>query len=173
MAIRRGVVTDEELSEFAATAPAIDHLEGAEVEVSRGIQHRDLHGLNVLVSDSNDPLLIDYDNFAVANAALDPVTLELSAVFHRDAGAQRARGRWPAPDQARAWRELDRYLEDCPYPEAIRACREWAEAAAASPAEVDATLLSVALRQFWFENTDKELAAALMEAGETRLRSRG
>jgi hypothetical protein len=168
--IRRVVITDEELATAVAPVPSIEHVQDVGVDVARAIQHRDFHGLNVLVSDSNEPLLIDYDNYAPANAALDPVTLELSAIFHRDNAAQAARKGWPSLEQAREWADLDLYLAGCPYPEAIRACREWAHDAAASPQEVAATLLSVALRQFWFDNTDKELAAALMEAGEAALR---
>ena len=154
-----------------ADVPDISAVEGIEIEVSRGIQHRDLHGLNVLVSDSNEPLLIDYDNYAPANCALDPITLELSAIFHRDEGAQAARGDWPSAERAARWTDLDAYLEGCPYPEAIRACRAWAEDAAASPEEVLATLVGSAIRQFWFDNTDKDLAASLVEAGAAGLQS--
>jgi hypothetical protein len=167
--IRKSVVSDEELSTAVAPVPEIADIESVKLDVSRGIQHRDLHGLNVLVSDSNEPLLIDYDNFAPANCALDPVTLELSAVFHRDDRAQRARQGWPAVKHAREWFDLDAYVKDCPYPDAIRACRAWAQDAAASPQELAATLLSVAVRQFWFENTDKELAAAMIQAGRSGL----
>ena len=163
--IRRSIYSDAELAEAVAPVPKIDHLNDVEVQISRGIQHRDLHGLNVLVSDSNEPLLIDYDNYAPANCALDPITLELSTIFHRDEGAQAARGDWPSAEQARAWFDLDAYLEGCPYPEAIRACRAWAEEAAASPGEIAATLVSASIRQFWFDNTDKELAGAMVEAG--------
>jgi CheY-like chemotaxis protein len=168
-AIRRAIVSDAEMSEAVAPPPDLSHLEDVEIEVARGIQHRDLHGLNVLVSDSSEPLLIDYDNYDAANCCLDPVTLELSTVFHRDEGAQTARKGWPSAEQARAWFDLDAYLEGCPYPEAIRACRAWAEEAAGSEEELAATVLSAALRQFWFENTDKEIAAALVSAGEKRL----
>jgi hypothetical protein len=163
--IRRKVISDEELATAVAPYPDIEHLQGIEVATRRGIQHRDLHGLNVLVSDSNEPLLIDYDNYAAANCAIDPVTLELSAIFHRDEAAQRARGDWPSVKAARAWSDLDAYLEGCPYPDAIRACRVWAADAAASKEEMAATLLSAAIRQFWFDNTDKELATAFVEAG--------
>jgi hypothetical protein len=169
LSIRRSIYTDEELAEAVAPPPDISDLHEIEVPTSRGIQHRDLHGLNVLVSDSNEPLLIDYDNYAPANCALDPVTLELSTIFHRDEGAQAARAGWPTAEQAARWGDLDAYLEGCPYPEAIRACRAWAEEAAASPEEVWATLVSAALRQFWFDNTDKELAAAMIEAGRAGL----
>jgi len=167
--LRRSVISDAELAEAVQPVPDIGHIADLSVEVRRDIQHRDLHGLNVLVSDSNEPLLIDYDNYAPANSGLDPLTLELSALFHRDEGAQAARRGWPGVEQARSWFDLDAYLDGCPYPEAIRACREWAIDAAASTRELAATLIAVALRQFWFDNTDKQLAATLMEAGEARL----
>ncbi len=164
-ALRRAVVTDDELALAVAPLPDLSRFEGTEIESRPGIQHRDLHGLNVLVGDSGEPLLIDYDNYAPANCALDPLTLETSAFFHRNAGAQEARRGWPTHEQARNWADLDAYLEGCPYPEAIRACRAWAEAAAASPRELSATLLAIGVRQFCFENTDKELARSIVEAG--------
>ncbi len=167
--LRAGVVPDAEFEAAGVPVPDLGDLAGREIEVARGIQHCDLHGLNVLVSDSNVPLLIDYDNYAARNCALDPVTLELSAIFHRDEGAQEARQGWPSAEQAASWHDLDAYLEGCPYPEAIRACRAWAEDAAAGADELNATLMSVAMRQLCFENTDKDLARALAEAGRARL----
>lgn len=167
--LRAGVVEDADFEKAGVPVPDLSDLASRQVEVARGIQHSDLHGLNVLVSDSNAPLLIDYDNYGPANCALDPVTLELSAIFHRDEEAQRARQGWPSAGQAAGWHDLDAYLEGCPYPEAIRACRVWAEDAAASEEEVAATLMSVALRQLCFENTDKDLARALADAGRSRL----
>jgi hypothetical protein len=167
--VRRSIWSDEEMSEAVADPPDIGAVESVEIEVSRAIQHRDLHGMNLLVSDSNEPLLIDYDNYAPANCALDPITLELSAIFHRDEGAQSARGAWPSVEQAARWPDLDAYLEGCPYPEAIRACRAWAEDAAAAQQEIWATLVGSAIRQFWFDNTDKELAGALVQAGAAKL----
>jgi len=101
------------------------------------------------------------------------VTLELSAIFHRDEGAQAARAGWPSIEQARRWGELDPYLEGCPYPGAIRACRARAEDVAATREEIWATLVGSAIRQFWFDNTDKQLAAALVEAGSERLGAPG
>ena len=35
---------------------------------------------------------------------------------------------------------------------------------------IPTTLLGVAVRQFWFENTDKELATALVDAARAELR---
>ncbi|MBM3667226.1 MAG: hypothetical protein FJW90_07055 [Actinobacteria bacterium] len=101
------------------------------------------------------------------------MTLELSAIFHRDEGAQAARAGWPSIEQARRWGELDPYLEGCPYPGAIRACRARAEDVAATREEIWATLVGSAIRQFWFDNTDKQLAAALVEAGSERLGAPG
>jgi DNA-binding NarL/FixJ family response regulator len=172
-ALRRGVVPDDWLAEAPAEVPDISEIESLELTVRRGIQHGDFHGLNVLVSDTCEPLLIDYDNYAVANCALDPVTLELSALFHRDEGAQAARQGWPDPETAARWFDLDAYVAGCPYPEAIRACRAWAVDAAADERELAATLWAVALRQLCFENTDKALANVMIEAGAAALQELG
>ncbi|MBB3973375.1 phosphotransferase [Hansschlegelia beijingensis] len=47
--------------------------------------HGDLHGMNILFDGSGQPVLIDFGDVGVGSSCVDPVTLELSTVFHPDA----------------------------------------------------------------------------------------
>ena len=125
------------------------------IQIRRGPQHNDLHGLNILV-DSNRPVMIDFAEVADAPSATDPVTLELSNYFHprgvRCSGEARARilaGEWwtGAPDPALAAFVLE--------------CRQWANTVAAGDRECLACAYGFAVRQLKYEDTDKELAAAI------------
>jgi hypothetical protein len=80
--------------------------------------------LNVLVNPHGEPTLIDYGEVRRANAALDPVTLELSAVFH-PAMIGKLAG-WPSEAQANAWHDLDAYCDGSPIDGFVRECRAWA-----------------------------------------------
>lgn len=148
----------------------IADFEVREIQAKWACCHGDLHGCNVLVSQT-DVALIDYGDVGDGPASLDPVTLELSLLFHPDA-PDRA-GAWPSADQARRWGDLDAYLEDCPYPEFVRQCRNWALRVAAGNREVAVSAYIYLTRQLKYEDTDKDRALALLEgvrsffAGET------
>jgi hypothetical protein len=119
--VRRPLVSDLKLREAD-----LDHsgVRGIEVEVRESMAHGDLHGLNVLVNPHGEPTLIDYGEVRRANAALDPVTLELSAVFH-PAMIGKLAG-WPSEAQANAWHDLDAYCDGSPIDGFVRECRAWA-----------------------------------------------
>ena len=98
--------------------------ENREIQTRGACIHGDLHGYNVLVSADGAIVLIDYDDVGEGPASVDPVTLELSFLFHPNVAG--AAGSWPSADQAIAWGDLEAYLVDCPFPEFIRKCRQWA-----------------------------------------------
>jgi CheY-like chemotaxis protein len=107
-------------------------------------QHGDLHPLNVLIKEPLEPLLIDFGRTGEAPASSDAVALEMSLVFHPALAALRAD--WPNHRQAQAWRSLDEYLDGCPRPQFVRACREWAYSVGADR-EVAAVVYGNAVRQ--------------------------
>jgi CheY-like chemotaxis protein len=63
--------------------------------------HGDLHGMNVLVNPAGAPALIDYGDVAFGPPALDPVTLELSAIFHPEGMFYSSE--WPSIETAKTW----------------------------------------------------------------------
>jgi hypothetical protein len=132
------------------------------------LQHGDLHGENVLVNDACKPVLIDYTDVRRTTGCLDPVTLELSAVFHP--AAQAARRGWPSEDQARSWHDLDAFVAGCPYEAYVRACRAWMMEVASSREEIDAVVIAYCLRQLRFDGCPRSIADALIEQACARLR---
>jgi hypothetical protein len=131
------------------------------------MSHGDLHGFNVLVNDQNEPTLIDYGEVRKANGALDPVTLELSILFHP--GIRGRFGDWPSVEQAAQWADMDSYLAGCPVSEFVRACRGWATVAAAGTDELLATAYAYALRQTKYGDAGTELALAIARGSYAEL----
>lgn len=123
--------------------------------------HGDLHSCNILVSANGAIVLIDYGDVGEGPASLDPVTLELSLLFHP--GATSAAGAWPSINQAKAWGDLDAYLIGCPFPKFVCECRRWALCVAAGKREVAASAYSYLIRQLKYKNTNKALAVALLD----------
>jgi CheY-like chemotaxis protein len=165
--IRRDIVRRSDARDAGTHEATIVALDGLSVRTTNCLQHGDMHGKNVLVSAACEPVLIDYGDVRHTTGCLDPLTLELSAIFHPAAAS--IRGDWPTLAQAAAWHDLDTYVEDCPFEEYVRACRAWTEEVAASPQEIDAVLLSYCLRQLRYDAGPEDTAMALIGVGSERL----
>lgn len=162
--IRRKFLKDTRLPGIATelqgfnTAP----VEAVQVGACKCAQHNDLHGENVVFDSGGIGMVIDYNDTGPSFASVDPVTVELSVIFHKN-HAQLGTA-WPTVANVQAWPDLDRYLEGCPFPTFIRQCREWALAAADTPDEVLAVAYGYAMRQLKYADTRKDLARALIQA---------
>lgn len=159
--IRRSMVGDVVLQGLGGELAGIDlgPVEAVEVDAARCVQHGDLHCANVLFDDVVRPMVIDYPDVRRSLASLDPVALELSTIFHRDAPN---RGEWPSEEQAENWTDIDQFSAGSPYEGYLRACRTWASEIAGSEQEVWAVGYSYALRQLKYGDTDKVLARAII-----------
>jgi hypothetical protein len=111
-------------------------------------------------------MLIDYADFGRTSCVLDPVTAELSAVFHP--GAADSRGDWPSAQRISEYFDLEAYLDGCPFPNYIRTCRTW-QRAVGGDHEIAAVVLAYALRQLRYDDTHHECAQALIEAAVDRV----
>jgi CheY-like chemotaxis protein len=151
--MRRDLITDEEVLEAEAELPDDREIE---IAVHQTRSHGDLHGLNVLVNGQGEPTLIDYGEVISANAALDPVTLELSVLYHPAMAG--SLGAWPTVEQAQAWKDLDTYCEACPVVGFVRACRAWAIEVSAGEAEILASAYAYSMRQVKYRDHASELA---------------
>ncbi len=60
---------------------AIEGLEEVEVRVRLSVQHGDLHGGNILVTDSGDPVIIDYGEIGEFVCCLDRLFSSLATTF--------------------------------------------------------------------------------------------
>lgn len=159
--IRRSLISDVALQGLGDELAGIGlgPVEAIEVDAARCVQHGDLHCANVLFDDGVRPMIIDYPEIGRSLASLDPVALELSTIFHRDAPN---RAGWPSENQAENWTDIDLFCADSPYEAYLRACRNWALEIAGSEQEVWAVGFSYALRQLKYGDTDKALARAII-----------
>ena len=95
--LRQRVLSDEALDVIRHTFKLdwIEDFEDREIQVHWACSHGDLHGRNILVSNER-VTLIDYGDVGDGPASLDPVTLELSLLFHPDAPYKT--GIWPSTE---------------------------------------------------------------------------
>ncbi|GMU40674.1 MAG: hypothetical protein AMXMBFR23_15400 [Chloroflexota bacterium] len=124
-------------------------------------QHGDLHAGNVLVGPTDSPLLIDYGDVGMAAAGLDPLTLELSLLFHPKSPL-RGTG-WATAEQVGRWLDLDAYVADCPVAPVIVACREWAMRCA-DHEQLCAVAYAHAARQLKYPDVDPSIAIAVLSS---------
>jgi hypothetical protein len=147
-----------------------EHLNGINTgDIERNIisaaiccQHRDLHCANVVFDERGHAMLIDFGDTGEAYASVDPVTLELSTVFHSQHAT--ISNSWPGEAAITAWLNLDEFTRDCPFAAFISECRAWANAEAGSVGEVVAVAYGYAMRQLKYHDTDKVLARGLIRA---------
>lgn len=166
--VRRLLVSDARLADLRAEPDCLsEELEALETHVRSAPAHGDLHGENILVAPDNRSILIDFGRVGPAVNAVDPVTLELSAVLHPDAALDLSD--WPTREQAEGWQDRSFYLEGCPVAEFIEACRDWSDAVSRGDRETDAVVYGYALRQLLFDDVDLELAAAYSRGAASRL----
>lgn len=142
----------------------IESFERQEVQTRWCCTHGDLHGLNVLVSSTGTPILIDYGDVEEGPSSLDPITLELAMFFHPEGPLKGAN--WPTLDQAKMWGNLDIYLSECPCSDFIRACRGWSMRAAPGDREVAAVAYSYLIRQLKYDAPNVALIGALIEGAK-------
>lgn len=161
--IRREQIGDEKFDEIVNefNIQWTSEIEGRAVRTSMACTHGDMHGANILVNEASRPILIDFGDMSEGPSSRDPITLELSALFHSD-GPLRGSG-WPGDAASAIFVDLDAYLQGCPAPEFVRACRSWADDRVASQRERLAVAYAYLMRQLKYEDTDKTLAIELLQ----------
>ncbi len=174
--IRLGDLRREFIGDYAleSAAPGIGTrfatAESNEIEMPRCPQHRDLHGSNIMVDPDGHPVLIDFAQADFGPTCLDPVTLELSFVFHP--GGKALCGEWPSPDAAQVWDDCDSYVSTAPSTELaefVKSCREWAVEVAGGYNPVLAVAYSLALKSLKYPDTDNDKLIAIAESAIRRL----
>jgi CheY-like chemotaxis protein len=164
-AVRRSLVSDEVLEQvpdISNRLPGWREFENKRIRVRWCCQHRDLHGGNVLLDSDLNPTLIDFGAVGHGPAALDPITLELSLMFHPTGRA--ASNGWPTLVQAERWAEGAPYFGESPFPSFIEAVRAWADSVAVGRREILATAYAYCARQLKYRDTDADLAIAVMRS---------
>lgn len=162
--IRRKFIRDTVLHDFRAQLDGInvDAIENRTIVAAACCQHRDLHCANVVFDARGQAMLIDFGDTGTSYAAADPVTLELSTVFH--SAHSRLPADWPREENMLVWPDPAAFARGCGFAPFIQACRDWAYAEAGSADEVIAVGYAYAMRQLKYADTDKHLARALIRS---------
>jgi len=162
--IRRRLVKDEEANDLVSRYGLAwtKEFEKKSIQTKRACLHGDLHGGNILVDRNGTPLLIDFSEVGPGVASIDPITLELSLLFHPN--FQEIRGSWPSIDTAAMWPVYSRYIQNCPCPAFVEACRNWCYDVAAGDREIYASAYTYLLLQLTYPQTDRKLIFSLLDA---------
>lgn len=155
--LRRIRLPDEKLSALEQDLGAVLQEHGS-VEIKKSICHGDLHGENILVTRDGRPVLIDFGDLGVGYAPIDPITLELSIVFHKGGPARDSD--WANSARWDRWADVDRYVESSPFEPFIRECRAWAIEENGAPA-VNGVAYAHAMRQLKYDDVDSAIALAI------------
>lgn len=159
--LRRESISDAKLSEFVPNITGLSANESVNVDIRRSLAHGDLHGENVLVDELNRPILIDFGDVGTRSAALDPVTLELSVLFHVNGPATKTS--WFSEVDWSTWPDVDSFAAGSPFEQFIRACRSWA-LDRDTPQAVFATAYAHSFRQVKYPDVADQVAIGLAEA---------
>lgn len=162
--LRRRTLPDEALQrskEAADLAAEVDHIQ---VEIGEVICHGDLHGENVLVDLDGRPLLIDFGDTGPGPAPLDPITLEMSLLFHPHGPARGSE----QPLNWSEWPNVEAFAAESPFAAFIRSTRTWAYELG-TDSEVMACAYAHALRQVKYDDVDSTIAVAIARAAASRI----
>jgi CheY-like chemotaxis protein len=162
--IRRKLLSDADLAVVQNKYGLIwiPEIEAKTIQSRSCCIHGDLHGGNLLLSNSGQPMLIDFGDVGSGTVSLDPITLELCLYFHPQFSPVSAA--WLDGLDADNWNLLDQYAASMPRPQFVKDCRAWAHEVAASGREVLASAYAYLVRQLKYPDTDKQLAQRLLEA---------
>lgn len=166
--IRRLFISDDQFDQVSVKLDFDwSRLESIQIVVPWCRQHYDLHGLNVLIRNQSDPLVIDYGEVDLGPSCVDPLILELSVLFHPS--AESLRKDWPSVDQARVWDDLSSFSQGCAFASYLSECRKWSHEVATRDSAVFATAYSFAVRQLKYPESRHDLALAIASAACRRL----
>ena len=166
--IRRTQISDRKFESVVSELIDFDisTFEDISVQVRKSVQHGDQHGGNVLVSESNDPVVIDYGDIGEYCCSLDPIVLLMSAYFHPD-----ARGSFEQTSEIAANWFADNQqdlLSKVARPTSTKFLLDWASENSFSGREIVAVTYAYCVRQMQYEGTNNEFAKAIIaEAIET------
>lgn len=141
----------------------LDEIRGVEsffINAAVSCIHGDLHGGNILVNQTGTPVLIDFGDVGYSYTGLDPITLEMSLIFHPDCVSsgisQEIRSglsQWPI---------IDKFCQDNSYSDIVKYCRDWAYDISGDDKAVLATAYAFAMRQLKYETVNPKETISLI-----------
>ncbi|WP_192552551.1 response regulator [Pseudomonas sp. IzPS59] len=161
--IRRAKLSDENFEELIAKNQIEDikDIEEFFVNASVSCTHGDLHGANVLVNQARIPVLIDFGDVGFGYTGLDPITLEMSLIFHPDSVASKVSHEMRSFIDK--WPNIDGYCQDNPFGEVIKFCRDWAYDISGDDKSVLAAGYAFAMRQLKYDTVGSDETVALIK----------
>lgn len=156
------VQAEHDLSDFA-------DIEATQVHISRSCIHGDLHCGNVLVKPSGEAILIDYGDAGPGFTCADPVTLELSLIFHPD--AQKFGLNSDLTSALEAWPNTDIYAKGSPLRDMVVACRDWAHDLGGSDLAVLGQAYAFGVRQLKYKTVVHEVTRGFLNAVAQKIRT--
>lgn len=161
--IRRKILSDENFGRIVERydLQELHALEDRIVNISASCIHGDLHGGNLLVNSKDQPLLIDFGDVGSSYTCLDPITLELSMLFHPDA---RASGLSQyLESEVENWIDLEIYAANSPLAAIVKFCREWAYDVGPHDESVLVVAYLFTLRQFKYDTVPADTLTNLLK----------
>jgi len=160
--IRRLLCSDAKFDELMAVRQdlKLDEFERKVINANFCIQHSDLHGHNILVSDELTPILIDYGDIQEAPSILDIVTLELSQYFHPSMKSLKL----PTIELFENWFDDENNLKLSSFPKVSEFLRSWKDDNSFMTREYVVTVYAYAVRQLTYPTTNKLIAIALINS---------
>lgn len=140
-------------------------IENRVVRSNFSIQHADLHGMNILLTDDHKPIIIDYGDIKDCSSVTDPITLELSQYFHPKTASKIERNLALATH----WFDDDFVSENSLNPKTANKLRNWSREVSLSRADYTAGVYAYALRQLAYDDTDKAFALELARSSVAEL----
>lgn len=137
----------------------IDAFESKSLNSNFCIQHADLHGMNILISETNTPLIIDYGDIKSCPSTFDPITLELSPYFHPKMGSLVEHDM----NLAEHWFDDEQLSRFSKNPETAVFLRSWARGNAFLKKDYVAGVYSYIIKQFTYLDTNKDFARMLIK----------
>jgi len=160
--IRKGKLDDETFEETIKKygLEKIRDIENIHVNASISCIHGDLHGGNILVNQAGTPVLIDFGDVGFGYTGLDPITLEMSLIFHPDCllsgisqEIQSSLEHWPI---------IDEYCKNNPFGNLVKYCRDWAYDISGDDRSVLAAGYAFAIRQLKYNNVNADKTISLI-----------
>lgn len=161
-AVRQRVLSDDDLVVLSQKydLTQISSIEAQEVSIYASCIHGDLHGGNILVDTDGTTTLIDFGDVGMGFACLDPITLELSLIFHPDAVKKEISKQLTAV--INNWPNLSGYTENSPFKAAVTQCRGWAYDVGGSDKAILAAGYAFVVRQLKYSTVNPEVTLQLL-----------
>ncbi len=162
---REKLCSDVKFSEVEPILKSIEDIdivsfENEQISAYSCVQHSDLHGKNILISEVQLPIIIDYGDVQEQSSAIDIVTLELSPYFHPSIREEFT----PSLELFTNWFDDEYHIKHSPTPEIATFLRNWKSECSFMNRQYIVTVYAYAVRQLTYEGTNKEYAKALIKS---------